>query len=316
VDGSLDLAVVGVVDTFGDPKTGFLAPRTVWVEGAAIMVLAGPKAAKRLAPLGRLTLNDSGARIGPLSGLFTLNRYGFYLRHHLKPLGRGHGIAYWLKKPDENRVLTGPGYELVEASGRPPQTLTVPPDPIRPDVWFYFKANEENPLAAGLARLTALLEADPNRDLNRLTRDFWALEQERPGEPALAIQARDGRELASLLKRALAGEEDRDLKPRLLRAPAKPFSGDLAWVYPGSGNVYKGLGRGLALAFPAIMGQLEEEVADPIAHFQSELFWAPNPKKPTCREAILAQVNFGLLGTRVLESLGLVPKAVLGYSLG
>jgi acyl transferase domain-containing protein/3-hydroxymyristoyl/3-hydroxydecanoyl-(acyl carrier protein) dehydratase len=316
VDGSLDLAVVGVVDTFGDPKTGYLAPRTVWVEGAAIMVLAGPKAAKFLSPLGRLKLNDSGARIGPLSGLFALNRYGFYLRHHLKPLGRGHGMAYWLKKPDENRVLTGPGYELAEASGREPQTLTVPPDPIRPDVWFYFKANETNPLAHGLARLSALLEANPSRDLNRLTRDFWALERDKPGDPALAIQARDGRELAALLKRALAGEEDRDLKPRLLRAPAEPFSGDLALVFPGSGNVYKGLGRGLALAFPAIMGQLEEEVSDPLAHFQSELFWTPNPKKPTCREAILAQVNFGLLGTRVLESLGLTPKAVLGYSLG
>lgn len=314
--GAVDLAVVGVVDTFGDPKTGFLAPRTVWVEGAAIMILASPKAEKILPPLARLTLNAAESRIGPLSGLFTLNRAAFYLRHHLKPLGRGHGMAYWLKNPDETRSLAGPGYELVEAADRLPSTLTVPPDPIRPDVWFYFKASQESPLSDGLQRLTALLEANPNRDLLRLSLDFWAEEKDQPGEPTLAIQARDGRELAFLLKKALAGEEDRDLKPRILKAPPLKLVGDLAFVYPGSGNVYKGLGRGLGLAFPAIMAQLEAEVSDPLNQFQYELFWAPNPKKPTCREAILGQVNFALLGTRVLESLGLIPKAALGYSLG
>jgi acyl transferase domain-containing protein/3-hydroxymyristoyl/3-hydroxydecanoyl-(acyl carrier protein) dehydratase len=324
VEETVDLAVVGVVDTFGDPKTGYLAPRTVWVEGAAVMVLAGPKAAKVLPPLGRLTLNAAESRIGPLSGLFALNRNAFYLRHHLKPLGRGHGMAYWLKNPAETRVLAGPGYELAESQERPPSTLTVPPDPIRPDVWFYFKDSKDRPLAEGLNRLAALLEANPNRELTRLSRDFWAQEADSwalsgagpKGRPALAIQARDGRELTVLLKKALTGEEDRDLKPRVVKAPNEPVLGQLAFVFPGAGNVYKGLGRGLALAFPAVMGQLEAETLEPVAQFQSELFWAPNPKKPGCREAILGQVNFGLLATRVLESLGVKPQAALGYSLG
>jgi acyl transferase domain-containing protein/3-hydroxymyristoyl/3-hydroxydecanoyl-(acyl carrier protein) dehydratase len=317
----LDLAVVGVVDTFGDPKTGFLAPRTVWVEGAAIMILAGPKAAKYLEPLAQLNLLAKDSRIGPLSGLFTLNRHAFYLRHHLKPLGRGHGMIYWLKNPGDRRTLTGQGYEMVEAEGRQPHILTVPPDPIRPDVWFYFKASPDNPLEEGLRRLATKLESDPNRELHRLTLDFWREELNRPGLPALAIQARSGRELAELLKKTLAGEEDRDLKPRVLKAPPQSLSdelarGELAFVFPGSGNAYKGLGRGLGLAFPAVMSQLESEVKDPVGQFQSELFWEPNPKKPSCREAILAQVNFGLLGARVMESLGIVPQAALGYSLG
>jgi acyl transferase domain-containing protein/3-hydroxymyristoyl/3-hydroxydecanoyl-(acyl carrier protein) dehydratase len=312
----LDLAVVGVVDTFGDPKTGFLAPRTVWVEGAAIMILAGPKAAKILGPLAQLNLLAKENRIGPLSGLFTLNRHAFYLRHHLKPLGRGHGMSYWLKNPEQNRVFSGLGYELAEAEGRQPHTLTVPSDPIRPDPWFYFKGDATHPVQESLKRLADKLESEPNRELHRLTRDFWLEEKERPGRPALAIQAKNSRDLAALLKKALAGEEDRDLKPRILKAPTEPLVGDLAFVFPGSGQAYKGLGRGLSLAFPSVMSQLESEIKDPVGLFQSELYWEPNPKKPSSREAILAQVSFGLLGARVLESLGIVPQAALGYSLG
>ncbi|MDR1085157.1 MAG: hypothetical protein LBP22_09960 [Deltaproteobacteria bacterium] len=315
-DGSLDIALVGVVDTFGDPKTGYLAPRTVWVEGAAVVILASKKAAELLSPLAELTLNASETRIGPLSGLFALNRNAFYLRHHLKPLGRGRGMVYWLKNPGDRRILSGSGYELAEAPGHKPSTLTVPPDPIRPDVWFFFKATDNKPPAESLNHLSRLLEVNAHKSLENLTREFWAREKARPGRPALAVLARDSRELGLLIKKALAGEEDRDLKPRILKAPAEPLKGDLAFVFPGSGNHYKGLGRGLGLAFPAVMNQLESEVSEPVAQFQSELFWEPNYKKPSVRQALLAQVNFGLLGARVLKSLEIEPQAALGYSLG
>ncbi|MDR0622768.1 MAG: hypothetical protein LBJ61_12990 [Deltaproteobacteria bacterium] len=314
-EGAIDLALVGVVDTFGDPKTAALAPKTVWVEGAAAMILASAKAAESLKPLAELTLSGGSSRLGPLSGLFGLNRSGFYLRHHLKPLGRGHGFAYWLRNPqDPPRSLEGPGYRVVETPGHRPQPLTVPSDPVRADVWFFIKGQGEAEVRESLTLLAAMAEENPGRDLSYLSKAHT--DRSKPGPPRLAMLARDHRELASHLKRAQAGEVDRDFKPRLLRAPKEPIVGDLAWVFPGSGNHYKGLGRGLAVSFPEVISVLETQSENPIGLFQSQLFWEPNHKRPTVREAMLGQVCFGLMGARVLDKIDLRPKAALGYSLG
>ncbi|MDR2443722.1 MAG: hypothetical protein LBE31_09430 [Deltaproteobacteria bacterium] len=313
--GQLDLALVGVVDTFGDPKTAALAPKTVWVEGAAALVLASPKAAKILQPLAELTLTDRDERLGPLSGLFALNRNAFYLRHHLKPLGRGHGFCYWLKNPQSPpRSLDGPGYVIVETQGHCPAPLTVSSDPVKPDVWFFVRSSSPEDLKERLATLQNLLDQNPVRDLLQLAREFWNLPGQ--GKPSLALLVRDARELSSHIKRALSGEVDRDFKPRLLTAPNEPLSGDLAWVFPGSGGHYKGLGRGLAVSFPEVMCELEAQSSDPIGLFQSELLWEPNHKRPTVKEAILGQVAFGLIGASILTKKQIIPQAVLGYSLG
>jgi acyl transferase domain-containing protein/3-hydroxymyristoyl/3-hydroxydecanoyl-(acyl carrier protein) dehydratase len=315
--GEVDLALVGVVDTFGDPKTAALAPRTVWAEGAAALVLASPRAAASLRPLAELTLSESGSRLGPLSGLFALNRSGFYLRHHLRPLGRGHGFAYWLRNPqDPPRSLEGPGYRLSETPGARPQPLTVPSDPARPDVWFLFRAESDGRLAEDLLDLAAHAEQNPGKDALALLRHH--LSRPAAGRPRLAILARDARELLQHLKKALSPDPDagRDHKPRVLMAPEKPLAGRLAWVFPGSGAHYKGLGRGLAVSFPEVVSQLEVQTENPVALFQSKLFWEPNHKRPGVREAILGQVCFGLIGARVLDKMDIRPDAVMGYSLG
>ncbi|MDR2302595.1 MAG: hypothetical protein LBF38_11220, partial [Deltaproteobacteria bacterium] len=314
-EGVIDLALVGVVDTFGDPKTAALAPKSVWVEGAAAMILASPKTAASLKPLAELTISEGSTRLGPLSGLFSVNKSGFYLRHHLKPLGRGHGFAYWLKNPqDPPRRLEGPGYRVVETPGARPQPLSVASDVVKPDVWFFIRGDTDGEFKEALTFLSELLEQNPGRDLIYLAKTH--IDKSKPGKPRLALLARDHRELAAHLKRAQAAEIDRDFKPRILKAPDRDLAGDLAWVFPGSGNHYKGLGRGLAVSFPEIISVLETQSENPIGLFQSELFWEPNHKRPTVREAILAQVCFGLIGAKILDKIDIRPQALIGYSLG
>ncbi|MDR2387195.1 MAG: hypothetical protein LBE80_06375 [Deltaproteobacteria bacterium] len=314
-EGLIDLALVGVVDTFGDPKTAALAPKSVWVEGAAAMILASPKAAESLKPLAELTISEGSTRLGPLSGLFSVNKSGFYLRHHLKPLGRGHGFAYWLKNPkDPPRQLEGPGYRVVETPGARPQPLMVASDVVKPDVWFFIRGNTDQDFREALSFLSELSEQHSGRDLIYLAKTH--IDRSKPGKPRLALLARDHRELAAHLKRAQAGEIDRDFKPRILKAPDNDLVGDLAWVFPGSGNHYKGLGRGLAVSFPEIISLLETQTENPIGFFQSELFWEPNHKRPSVREAILAQVCFGLMSAKVLDKIDIRPQALIGYSLG
>ncbi|MGL4208791.1 MAG: hypothetical protein ACRCTY_05335, partial [Candidatus Adiutrix sp.] len=83
-----------------------------------------------------------------------------------------------------------------------------------------------------------------------------------------------------------------------------------------SGSHYHGMGRRLAMSFPQLMGKLEDGVTRLADQFQSEVFWAAGHKEKTPIGAILGQVSFGLLASRVLESFKLHPKAVIGYSLG
>ncbi|MDR3205008.1 MAG: hypothetical protein LBV23_09755 [Deltaproteobacteria bacterium] len=315
--GEVDVALVGVVDSFGDPKTAALAPKTVWVEGAAAMLLASPKGAEILQPLAELTLTEADYKLGPLSAVFALNRSGYYLRHHLKPLGLGHGFAYWLQNPDDPpRSLSGPGYVLSETPGASPFPLSVPSDPVRLDVCFFIKGNDRADLNRALSELESLIEIHPQKDLTLLSRQWLRANKENPLRASAVIFARDQRELLSLIKRTRAGEVDRDFKPKVLLAPAEEVKGQLAFVYPGSGNLYKGLGRGLALCYPQVMSKLEGESKDPLGLFQSQLLWTPNYKRLSCREHLLAHVSFALIATRVLEHIGLSPQASLGYSLG
>ncbi|MDR2199802.1 MAG: hypothetical protein LBR53_10185 [Deltaproteobacteria bacterium] len=316
--GELDLCLVGVVDTFGDPRTQVFSPRSVWVEGAAGMLIGTPKMAERLTPLADLLLTGQDFQAGPLSGLFQINRSGFYLRHHLRPLGRGKGLRYYLRdQGDPPREFSGPGYVLTECASRAPRALAVPPEPSRPDIWFFLRAEDEGDLVKKLDLLDELAEAakEPG-DFKSLPLKYRA-RAGAGGKPALAILARSRFELLGALKKARLKETDpTDPRPRILRAPEKKLLGKTALMFPGAGNHYKGLGRALSLAFPQAVSELENACARPKALFQPELFWEPGHQKPGLREGLIAQCLFGALCQRVLQSLGVFPDMLLGYSLG
>ncbi|MDR1313840.1 MAG: hypothetical protein LBQ12_09120, partial [Deltaproteobacteria bacterium] len=317
-DGTLDLAYVGVVDTFGDPKTAALAPKTIWVEGAAGMLLANDRGAALLPPLAELKIDGPSFRLGPLSGLFAVNRSGFYLRHHLLPLGRGHGFCYWVKNQDDPaRELSGQGYALKELEGSTPRALTVPPEPVRPDSWFFIRGDDPGQVSENLKLLLELAERHPApQEFQFLPWRFKAEQGELSGKPALAILAKSVHELNALAKKALAGEFADDPKPRLFKAQPQPLSGKTMFLFPGSGAVYKGLGRNLCLAFPDIASVLERESERPRDIFQPELFWEPNLRRPALRESVLCQCLFGVMAYRVLSKLGISPDFLGGVSVG
>lgn len=94
--------------------------------------------------------------------------------------------------------------------------------------------------------------------------------------------------------------------------------GSLAFVYPGSGNAYSGMGRELALGFPEILRRQSAEVADLSDQLHTEQFWRRTlaPEAGTAAVQIEAQVAFGILATDVLRTLGVTPTSAIGYSLG
>ncbi|MDR2935311.1 MAG: hypothetical protein LBV70_05485, partial [Candidatus Adiutrix sp.] len=338
--GEIDLALVGVVDTLGDPKTAALEPGRLWEEGAAMLVVASEEAA---ASLGRgrapelSAAPESGGRLGGLGGFFPLVRNAFFIRHRLVSRGLGAGAAYWIKnRGDPPRRLESSGFAITEKGG---EDAAAPPYSYEDATWFLVRArNREGgqellnrleqmardeganiPLADVLGPLRA-----EKRALKRLGDRFWSEYGGTPGaRPILAILARGFEDLLELLKKARARlkGDNQPLTPdqghRLLWAlEGERVKGELAWVFPGSGSHYHGLGRRLAMAFPNLMGRLEDRVSHLADHFQSAVFWGSQPREATPLQAILGQVSFGLLGAEVLKSFNITPQAILGYSLG
>lgn len=109
---------------------------------------------------------------------------------------------------------------------------------------------------------------------------------------------------------------------KALPSAAEQFTADqVAFVYPGSGNQYAGMGAGLSAAWPAIVAELEAISPRLAAQWRAESLWrqrgdAVDLALDNPLSVILGQVSFGILATDILRAHGLTPRFALGYSLG
>ncbi len=141
---------------------------------------------------------------------------------------------------------------------------------------------------------------------------------------AVALVAESSDELSTAIaaaRRHLAGEQ---LSPAdnhrvfVQSAPLGP-AGQLAFVYPGSGSHYLGMGRELAAAWTSVVEQQHRENDRLLDQWQCDRYWADDADPSTLDDAvaaIFAQVATGALVTDVLRDCGVKPSAAIGYSLG
>lgn len=138
-------------------------------------------------------------------------------------------------------------------------------------------------------------------------------------------------ENASFLLGHIQSEPDRPImsKKGYFYHPNPPSSDQIAFVYPGSGNHYLGMGRQLALHWPDIFDHLDQNT-DYLKHqilpkdnIPRRLDWSSGWQKAAhdrlrkkTVNMIYGQVFFSGVMTQVLNHLGLVPTASIGYSLG
>ena len=151
--------------------------------------------------------------------------------------------------------------------------------------------------------------------LEQLAAAIWA--EQRSG--SLAVQ------------RALVVSDLAELQ-RALAAPWSPpprATGEVAFVFPGSGNHYVGMGRALGVAMPEVYRALDAEVQHLRGHLMPAQFapwrrdwssgWEDEAQRalvshPEC--IILGQVAHGVAVSDAVRAFGLTPRASLGYSLG
>ncbi len=115
----------------------------------------------------------------------------------------------------------------------------------------------------------------------------------------------------------------------LCYTPAPAGTDELAFVYPGYGSHYMGMGREIGLHWPEVLRQMDAETARLKSQFRPEVFmpqrasWEPgwednaggridaDPLNP-----IFGQVVFGGMMTELMHRFNVTPQAIIGYSLG
>ena len=182
---------------------------------------------------------------------------------------------------------------------------------------FAIEADDEAGLASESRRLTEWLGSQPpipDVDDARALAARW--HHENPLQPSkklgLAVVAERGSDVGPLLSSV---DETRVFQSK------KPLarSGSVAFVYPGSGNHYHGMGRELALHFPEILHRHDSENLYLKRQMVPDWFWGAAPREGVDayhRALIFGQVTFGTVATDVMEILGVRPDAIVGYSLG
>lgn len=190
------------------------------------------------------------------------------------------------------------------------------------DVLVVCEAADDAALARELDALAALVDA--STDLHAAARAWSArADSTRTGSDgvAAAFVAASLDEFARLVADARAGHTG-DVAPDDRRAHLtsdlaldESAAGRVAFVYPGSGSHYAGMGRELLLRWPHVSVAQDAHSATLASQMRPEVTWSEDGE-PSAEDLIFGQVTLGAFVTDALSTFDVTPDAVLSYSLG
>ena len=110
------------------------------------------------------------------------------------------------------------------------------------------------------------------------------------------------------------------LRDRLFYAPA-PLAGkgQVAFVFPGSGNHFAGMGQELSVQWPQVFRQQDTNSQFLARQFLPKHFWKQSLAESIHSDhnsLVIGQVALGTAVSDLVRSFGVEPQAVSGYSLG
>jgi acyl transferase domain-containing protein/3-hydroxymyristoyl/3-hydroxydecanoyl-(acyl carrier protein) dehydratase len=231
-------------------------------------------------------------------------------------LGGQSGFVF-LEEFDEPDLQPAPA--LVKRSGAP-----------GPRQWALFavEADDRAGFVARIAELRELAREQSACDIEALARIWWSRHPNQPGlRHGRAVVCDDVKALCEGLDRAAERrlEDGLDGDPGVgasLVVPAaesaSPASRRLAFVYPGLGSHFAGMGRELSALWPGVLRDLDSESSLLWAQLDPSIWWNGEiPSSfPDHRAPILGNVWVGNFVTDLLRSLGVIPGAAVGYSMG
>ena len=230
-----------------------------------------------------------------------------------------------------------------ETEADPEMVVTIPRDRQRPLGYrstglFVVPGANETDIQAGLDKLQELVKQCTSSGISveQIARILY--EQKQLGPPAkktVCIVATDLRELTTDIERAkqsvasgIKGPVPN--RPNIYYTPDSLGAlGDIAFVFPGSGNHYLGMGRDMGLQWPSILHQLNQISGRLKQQMRPEKLmpfrpsWPPNWPSKALQiinvdplTAIFGQVMLGSMSASIVQEFVGAPQAVIGYSLG
>lgn len=313
-------------------------------EAEALAAFAGDRRGRPACFLG--TVKPRIGHAGAASGLASLIRAALCLDRRTLPgmsqhetkdapvagavFHRPAGARYWLKDRADGprRAVVAAmglggdcGHVLLEAAAHTPARVSPGISRRGGEGLFVVSAANPSALVTELDLLARETRVHGVAGMHALARRW----QERTAGTArrafgVGLVAGDAEELRRLIARARdAVSEGHPVNDDGLYYNPAPLggSGELAFVFPGSGNQYPLMGRELAACFPEVLETLDRENARLSSQFAGAGLWRDGGlPELSPRDAILAHVWFGTLASDVLRAFGLQPDAVIGYSLG
>ncbi|HET6574676.1 MAG TPA: beta-ketoacyl synthase N-terminal-like domain-containing protein, partial [Fimbriiglobus sp.] len=221
--------------------------------------------------------------------------------------------------------------------GGPSQVGGVPdPQPLgaRPEAVFAIEADGLDGLLDGLVALANFAVRRIERPIESLARDWLQATPQQPHHArAVTFVARSPEELleqVGFARESLRARPESpipdpaspDLRPALRDRvfyapdPVGP-AGKVAFVFPGSGNHFPGMGRDLSAHWPEVLHRQQAESRRLRNQFSPEKFWTESVSADTtARQFLFGQVALGTLTADLLAALGVRADAMIGQSLG
>ncbi len=278
--------------------------------------------------------------VGAANSILTLIQAALAIHTQTLPPKQGIGARFWLQNDPEV-----PRRILIEERGITDQEVKISIQEYhsrlacvssvnlapRPEGLFIVPASTPREIQARLDKLKVLVERDANTPIHELAGRWWK-QTTNDGMVSVALVARTTEELLAQIAFArkhlrdapttpLCTSDDRHddrLFDRVFYTP-KPLapSGQVAFVYPGSGNHYPGMGRAWGVDWPGILREQQQQNKQLKQQYAVDSIWVNAFTTPPSPQTLLfAQVALGTLISDTLRSFAVEPHAVLGYSLG
>ncbi|MBA4063847.1 MAG: type I polyketide synthase [Isosphaera sp.] len=199
----------------------------------------------------------------------------------------------------------------------------------RAEAVFAVEGDAPADLVAGLGRLRDLAVRHAGRNIEAVAREWFRTSPPAPDRRlAAALVARSADELAEQV--GFAADHLRTNPDEPLPASARPAVRDrvfyaprplgpaakVAFVFPGSGNQFDGMGRDLSAQWPEVLRCQQAENGLLRGQFAPDHFWDGSADAAPPRDLMFGQVTVGALVSDILVSLGVRCDAMVGLSLG
>ncbi|WP_319525321.1 beta-ketoacyl synthase N-terminal-like domain-containing protein [uncultured Desulfosarcina sp.] len=230
------------------------------------------------------------------------------------------------------------GHVLLQEYETPAETpvgLTQPLSSETTPGLFALTGDTQRELAEGLAKLETYVKDSPGPITVESAAARWMASQPPQSGHKLAIvlivQPDQHPEAIFQEARRALDSDGSDPFSKQVFYTGRPMGADakVVWVYPGSGNHYLGMGRELALRFPATVADMDRKTGRLKTQFRPwhlmpwRQSWQPQWEgdadhrlRSDPLNMIFGQVVFGSLMTDILKRFSIPADNLIGYSLG